>query len=270
VLHFFLSQVLVPPGLGYSLLVGFGLALWFDSGKKIGRRGWLRFGFIASFLLSVALSTRIVGEALIYQVEGVSLKALSLQELSAKQASSNAPGAIVILGGGLKTDPRELPYEDTPHHRTLIRLQYGAYLAKKANLPVLVTGGITPTYKISEAEVMGRVLSQDYGVTPKWLEPNSLDTADNARESARILKAQGISTIVLVTQAFHMRRSALAFEAQGMTVIKAPCGFLGGLGAPIIRSWLPSASGVELTFQASHEIIGLLLYRARGLIASFG
>jgi uncharacterized SAM-binding protein YcdF (DUF218 family) len=251
-------------------MVLFGAGLWLGAGSKPNRKRWLRLGFIASLLMSIALSTRIVGEALIYQVEGPSLRALSPNEVNGLSSGPQPAGAIVILGGGLKTDLRELPYEDTPHHRTSIRLQYGAHLAKKTNLPVLVTGGITPTYTISEAAVMARVLTEDYEVTPRWLEPNSLDTAANAKESARILKAQGISTIVLVTQAFHMRRSALAFEAQGMTVIKAPCGFLGGVGAPISRSWLPSASGIELTFQASHEIIGLLLYRARGLITRFG
>jgi uncharacterized SAM-binding protein YcdF (DUF218 family) len=223
--------------------------------------------------LSFLMSSRSVGYWLAYWVEGESLRALVPGQLAHLArigvGSGAAPQAIVILGGGIRHDGRERPHQDVLNSRTAQRVHYGAYLANTSTLPVLVSGGIVQSLKVSEASVMARVLQEDYKVNVRWIEDRSVDTFGNARESAALLKAAGISHIVLVTQAYHMRRSALVFEAQGLKVLKAPMGFIGGVDADWSLAWLPSASGVEGTYLSAHEAIGLVLYRLRGWIPRF-
>jgi len=54
------------------------------------------------------------------------------------------------------------------------------------------------------------------------VEAWSQDTHQKATRSAAILKAEGITRIVLVTHAWHMPRAKLVFERAGMTIIPAP------------------------------------------------
>lgn len=271
-----------PPGLGITLITVLGVAVLFLN-RASRKRSVVRGLFVLALIFSFFISCRATGYAIAYWIEGESLRALAPGQLAhlarigdpsnplAKTLSNETviPQAIVILGGGIRHDGREKPHANTLNGRTAQRVHYGAYLARNSSLPVLVSGGLVPSTKVSEASVMARVLKDDYNVEVKWLEENSLDTFGNARESALVLKAAGINRIVLVTQAFHMRRSALVFEAQGLQVLKAPVGFMGGNGADLSLAWLPSASGIESTYLAGHEVIGLLLYRLRGWIPRF-
>jgi uncharacterized SAM-binding protein YcdF (DUF218 family) len=264
------ALLLSPPGLGITLVTAFGLLMLFLN-RVSRKRSVVRALFVVALIFSFLMSCRATGYALAYWVEGESLRALAPGQLAhlARIGDPSNSQAIVILGGGIRHDGREKPYANNLNSRTAQRVHYGAYLAKNSSLPVLVSGGVVPSTQVSEASVMARVLKDDYSVQVKWLEDKSLDTYGNARESAAVLKAAGINRIVLVTQAFHMRRSALVFEAQGLQVLKAPVGFMGGNGADLSLAWLPSASGIESTYLAGHEAIGLLLYRLRGWIPRF-
>src|SRR4051812_42900983 len=57
-------------------------------------------------------------------------------------ARASTAGAIVILGGGTRRDAPEYG-GDTLGRLTLERVRYGAWVARKLALPVLVTGGAT-------------------------------------------------------------------------------------------------------------------------------
>jgi uncharacterized SAM-binding protein YcdF (DUF218 family) len=260
-----LTHLLLPPGLGITLAVIFGAGvLWLTKRSKL--RTFVRCMFVFSLALSYALTTRTMGYHLASLVEGDELESLPLETLLELRGKVSAPGAIVILGGGLKYDSRETPHTTNLNQRASVRVQYGAYLAKHTELPVLVSGGVGGGFDAAEAFVMARTLAESYGVQARWQEAYSQTTAENAYFSAVALKAAGIKKIVLVTQAYHMRRSALAFEAQGLEVIMAPCGFLSGRAADTHLSWLPALGGVEAAFVTSHEIVGLVYYRFKGYI----
>jgi len=62
----------------------------------------------------------------------------------------------------------------------------------------------------------------EFGVTVRWVESASRDTADNARMSAALLKAAGITRVALVTHAVHMRRSMAEFQRAGLEPVAAP------------------------------------------------
>jgi uncharacterized SAM-binding protein YcdF (DUF218 family) len=163
--------------------------------------------------------------------------------------------AIVVLAGGVRQRAPEYADQDEPSWRSLERLRYGAQLARAMNLPILVTGGTSPGTVGSEAGAMRRVLAQDFGIQARWVEDQSLDTADNARLSARLLKADGVTTIYLVTHATHMGRAVALFERQGLKVIPAPMGFLG-----VSRGWLerfvPQVAVLQRFYDTLHEWIG--------------
>lgn len=165
--------------------------------------------------------------------------------------------AIVILGSGLSIAAEEYG-GDTANERSLVRLRYGATLARRYQLPVLVSGGMPHTAQGSEADVIADILEQEFGVPVRWRETRSRDTADNARLSAQILHAAGISRIVLVTQAFHMPRARRLFESAGLDVIPAPTDFRSRTRyALMLFDYLPQASALHNSYYALHEWLGL-------------
>ena len=171
--------------------------------------------------------------------------------------SAQGAQAIVVLGSGLRRDALEYG-GDTVNERSLVRLRYGATLARQLQLPVLIAGGVPPLASRAEADVMAAIAEREFGVAVRWRESESRDTADNARMSARILKAAGIRRVVLVTQAFHMPRARQLFESAGLEVIPAPTDFKGpGEGPLEVFDVLPQARAIQTSYYALHEWLGL-------------
>ena len=170
----------------------------------------------------------------------------------------------MVLGSGLNIDAAEYG-GDTVNERSLIRLRYGATLARQLHLPILVSGGRPFKASRSESEVMAEIIERELGIPVRWRETESQDTADNAAMSAAILKAAGVKRIVLVTQAFHIPRAQLLFEAAGLEVIAGPTDFKGRSSQPIgLFDWLPQEKAMQNSYFALHEWLGILwLHLAR-------
>ena len=176
--------------------------------------------------------------------------------------------AIVVLGSGLSINAIEYG-GDTANDRSLIRLRYGAVLARRWHLPVLVTGGTPLNADRSEADTMSDILEQEFGVPVRWRETQSMDTADNAVMSAKLLKAAGIRRIVLVTQAFHMPRARRLFEAAGLEVVPAPTDFKGRKTWPLSPfDWLPQARALHNSYYALHECLGIAWFELGQVLRS--
>lgn len=165
--------------------------------------------------------------------------------------------AIVILGSGLRISAEDYG-GDTANERSLIRLRYGAIVARRHQLPVLVSGGRPWPAHRAEADVIGDILEQEFDVPVRWREVRSRDTADNAKFSAAMLRAAGVRRIVLVTQAFHMPRARRLFEAAGLEVLPAPTDFRSR-GREVLAplDWLPQAGALHNSYYALHEWLGL-------------
>lgn len=158
-------------------------------------------------------------------------------------------GAIVILGGGGYRSYAPEFRGPAPEYAMWDRLAYGAYVARYTRLPVLVTGNGM------EAITMRVSLERDFGVRAKWVEDHSLDTYDNARNSARILLPAGIRHIILITSATHLWRATHEFQGAGLSVVPAPA----GLWAPRehgIQRYLPLANGLRRSCAAIYAIVG--------------
>ncbi len=178
---------------------------------------------------------------------------------SAMPPSSNV--ALVVLGGGRRLSAVEYGGEDSVNARTLQRLRYSAYLQKQTQLPLLVSGGrVFGDESISEAQLMARVLRNEFGVPVRWLEVNSRTTAENASYTAELLRAEGIESIVLVTHAWHMPRAVGVFEQTGLNVVPAPMGQGKGKRSSL-RQWIPSAMAMLSSYYALHELLGGWAYR---------
>lgn len=184
----------------------------------------------------------------------------TIDEPEAKRAQ-----AIVILGGGQRRMNPEYDGSPSVNRLTLERLRFGAQLARNTDLPILVSGG-APTGITPEAELMGRALTVDFRTPPKWVEGASLDTSENAKFSAELLRGVKIERIALVTHAAHMRRAVEEFRAQGLEVIPAPMGFMsdGTLGEEFF-DWLPNNSSAYTGWYAMHEWLGIGAQKLRFL-----
>ena len=104
---------------------------------------------------------------------------------------------------------------------------------------------------------MANTLQQDFSVSARWLEERSRTTWENARFSAEMLQAQGIKSVVLVTDAWHMRRSRWSFEQAGLQVIPAPQGFYSTPQNKPLGGWLPESRAFWQNTQLLNELLGL-------------
>ena len=237
-LKFVLRTLALPPA---SPLLLAGLGVWLLARRRTGDAA--RKLALALVLASLAtlwlLSTPVVADPLTRLAEHY--PALDLSRPVRGQA-------IVILGGGSE---RMAPEFGGPAVGlvTLERVSYGAYVARRTGLPVLVSGNAR------EAPAMRATLERDFGITPRWVDDASRDTFDNAQLSARLLKADGVTRIVLVTSAAHELRSAQEFESAGLAVEPAPV----HVWAPQpreLQDYLPSAVGLLQSREAIYEILG--------------
>lgn len=184
--------------------------------------------------------------------ERVLMRGLNTPPLSAQQAQTAQ--AIVILGGGVNRDTPE--YGDTLSGYSLERVRYGAVLARRWHLPVLVTGGSVVGGR-AEADLMAGVLRDDFSVPMPWVENQALDTADNMKFSEAILQQHGVRTVILVTSDFHMQRALRECSATNLHCIAAPVTTYSRHS----DSWffeLPNAGSLEKNSLALHEWLGLL------------
>ena len=228
-----LKNLILPPA-GPLLLALLGLAL-LKVRPRLGRI-FLLAGLASLWLLS----TPIVSDALTGLVE-------LYPPLDFRQAA-NAQ-AIVILGGGGQR-PFAPEYQGPAAEPLLLeRLSYGAYVAKKTGLPILVTG-----FSI-EARAMHDSLQRNFGVETRWIDAEAYDTFQNARNSARILAADNVHRIVLVTRATHMRRSVQEFADAGFDVVPAPVGIHAMRDFSVLR-YIPDPEALLRSHMAIYELIG--------------
>ena len=237
------TLVLPPSGPLIAILAG----LWLRRARSTVRArkagAWLIALGIGSLWL---LSTPVVADR---------IELLAQREPPLSLASPPEAQAIVILGGGSERS-RAPEYGDQPaaEGKLLERLNYGAYLAKRTHLPVAVTG------TVSEASAMRATLARDYGVAVRWLEASSHDTFENAAFTAQLLKPEGVTRIVLVTDAAHEWRAVHEFTAAGFTVVPAPTG-IGALPEPSAVRYLPTIAALARSTEGLYELLGDLARR---------
>lgn len=240
-LHTYIKYFFLPPSLILACLLLSLFTWWF--------RLYSLFWLILATVLLYVLSVPPVAEHLIAPLQHVPVLSTITYEPDA---------AIVILSGGHIVHAPEFQGLDEANESTLVRLRYGAYLAKRSHLPILVSGGGL-FGEPPEAPMMKRVLERDFDVPVKWVEDKSRDTHENAISSLAMLHENKIKKVYLVTSATHMRRALLAFKDKTIEIIPAPTSFCKtSMSNDPLFNWIPRASVLMISSYALYEYGGLI------------
>jgi uncharacterized SAM-binding protein YcdF (DUF218 family) len=119
--------------------------------------------------------------------------------------------AVVVLGCTL--------HEGVPSRALLHRVERGATLYRRGDAPLLLLSG-GGRHARTEADAMGEIAIAN-GVPERaiLLEPTSRNTYENAVETARLMRARGLSSVVLVSDRYHLPRARLQFRRAGLAVV---------------------------------------------------
>lgn len=245
---FFLSKTLdhflLPPGL--FVAAGFVFAIVSLRGGRC-RTAWAIVGVSALlWILSIEPTSRAL------------LRRLEAPFVEVQPVPANTQ-AIVVLGGGTV-----MPFGETSGRltsRPIARTLRAFLLHRKTGLPVVYSGATVFGRGRPEAE-RGAELLAELGVEEAdiLVEPNSRNTWENA---AFVRDAFGFERLLLVTSAFHMRRSIHSFTEQGMQVVPVATDFLADDAPFNLQSFLPDHHELYKTTIAMREYVGMLYYQLR-------
>jgi len=168
-----------PSGLYLAVLVG--LAVRWRARRPILRR--LATALAATgALLTAALTLPIVAFWL--------LDGLQTYPSIDPSAESIDADVIVVLAGDVDCDPPEYG-PDQPGALSQIRCRYGANLARRTGLPLVVTGGVLRPDRRPVSHVLRDYVQDELGVEVTWTEDAAKTTRGNARGVARLMARHG-------------------------------------------------------------------------------
>lgn len=191
--------------------------------------------------------------------------ALSEARIAALKPTASRRIAVVVLGGGRE---RLAPEYGESHlaPRSMQRLHYGVWLARRLDAPLMFAGGIglAQDEGPAEADIAARIAERDYGRKLRWVESGSRDTRENAASGLALLAGSGVTEVLLVTHDWHMRRAQRAFveaaqrSGQRLQITPAPMGGAASDERVVLR-WLPSSEGFVQVRLVLREALGLLM-----------
>jgi uncharacterized SAM-binding protein YcdF (DUF218 family) len=198
-------------------------------------------------------------------------RSLEFQNLSANLLKADA---IVVLGGCTESALPPRPWVEIKEEGD--RVLYAAKLYREGRAPRLILSGGRIEWRKGgepESEDMA-VLLETMGVPRSAMlqDPDSLNTRENALNVKRIMDAQGIRQILLVTSAMHMPRSLMIFRKLGVEAIPAPTDFTAFVDAQQdtvearILDTLPEADQMRRTTRVLKEYMGIFVYWLRGWV----
>lgn len=246
IVHRLLQSFILPPL--NSMLILFAGIWWSEKSKATGRI-LLILGILTLYIQSTPFFA--------HQINKV------LEVPPVKNEQMKNAQAIVVLGGGVNSNSFEYPSGAVANTSTLIRLNYTAYLARKyPDLPIITSGGYNGM-RYTEGKVMRDALLNNYGVTNDiWIEDSSRNTDENAKYVAKMLLAKHITTVTIVTQAYHERRACMLFNKYGIHTIAASTDYTDSADSVKLSflAFIPTAGAMRYTSRALHEIIGYWYY----------
>ncbi|WP_353717534.1 YdcF family protein [Dyadobacter sp. 676] len=175
----------------------------------------------------------------------------------------------VVLSGGLITT--STPRQERPAMGDRSDRILQAYLLYKQGKikKILITGISGETLmarKLGETRQAATLLAS-WGVPARDIlfEERARNTHENAVFSGRILNKMFPSgRYLLITSAFHMRRSAGCFEKVGIKADPFPADFRGGYNRFTVHKLVPDPDAFAYFCMLWHEVIGFLAYKAVG------
>lgn len=204
------ASFFLPPGIFFLLFLLIAYLAW-KKGERFAAKG-----IVLLTVIFYILSTSLVSDVLMGALE------------SAYEPPANPQGDVVVmLGGGAFSDAPDVDGEGALTASPSARLLTAVRLARKLDLPILVSGGQVFQESGKEADLARRTLIS-LGVPEDRIlvEGDSQNTVQNAAYTAKILKEQGLVRPILVTSAFHMKRSVLNYKKLGIDVVPYPTDYM--------------------------------------------
>ena len=207
-----------PLAIGLVLIVAGGLCLW---------RSWRKTGF--GLLVGAVAWLWLWSTPIMYRWIGGSLES---EWPVVKAEDAPTADAIVLLGGGMGSNTNAYPYAEMWNGAD--RVWHAARLYKAGKAPLIV-----PTGRGEQESTVP--LLRDLGVPESAIvvENKARNTEENARFVEKILEPRNTQNtrkrVLLVTSAWHMRRSVLMYRKY----------------APSLEI-IPAAADYEATVNTSH------------------
>jgi vancomycin permeability regulator SanA len=142
-------------------------------------------------------------------------------------------GAIGIVLDGLSDDVQlsdvgvvlgsKVMLDGTPSDRLRARLDRAAELYGQGAFKYIIVSGGTGVEGFSEAQVMADYLAGQRAVPRSAivLDEHGENTEATARNSAALMRAQGLTSALVVTQYFHISRSRYALRCAGIQTVRS-------------------------------------------------
>lgn len=234
---------LLPPGLFVILLVVLG----YLSIRHYHRTLTISLLTIAALLYLCSIP--LIADALVRPLE-----------TSYSVPKSIQGDVLVMLGGGATIDTPDVDGRGMLSGSAANRLLTVARLYNLTKLPIVVSGGQVYPDSGTEADIASRQL-QSLGVPASaiYVENRSRNTKENAEYTKVILEQHHFQHPVLITSAFHMRRSVLDFGKAGISVTPYPCDYQTSLQFHWYPNLLvPDGYALYETWTALHEYLGII------------
>lgn len=241
----FIYGFILPPGLFVMLLAALVIWLW----RSSRRQAMVLSGITLLLYLSM---TPLVGDALIR----------SLEQRYAQPATITGD-VIVVLGGGATSGTPDIDGEGNMLGSAANRLLTGVRLYRLSGLPILFSGGQVFSDSGNEADTAKRqLLALGIPEADILTENQSLNTDQNAVNTAALMQELGLRRPVLVTSAFHMSRAMAQFEQAGLEPLAYPTDYTASRNTSLYPGKLaPSGGALANTALALKEYLGLLAAR---------
>lgn len=193
------------------------------------------------------------------------LKAWEIDPIPYEQLSKNYEYGIVLTG---VLNNEQEPY-DRPHfEKGADRVFHTYQLYKKGIInKILISGGTGRLVDVNytEAENIKQIfLSMEIPESDLITEPDSRNTAESAINVAQMLENQ--QDLLLITSAFHMRRSRDCFKKQDLHVDVFPVDLYTDPNITFDEYFLPSLNGLYKWTRLIQEVTGYVAYDIVGYI----
>jgi uncharacterized SAM-binding protein YcdF (DUF218 family) len=243
------DHLILPPGLFIAVSI-FCLVLLF-----LRKNSFARIVLLVNVALFYVLAIEPVKDFLLFPLEN---RYPPLEEENNEQLS-----AIVVLGGGIVCNSPEERGRTSLASDSLKRVVYGKLLHEAYGLPIIVSAGNVVKVAGCEPEAWAAkrvLLSLGVRADQVFMEDESRNTWENARYIEEKYKPV---SVLLVTSAYHMKRSVYCFEKHNIRCLPAPTDYKANRAGYSYRSFFPSMGSFSGSYTALKEYVGWVYYRLR-------
>ena len=196
-------------------------------------------------------------------------EALRAWELPPKKLTELPVYDAGILLTGI-TSFEKLPYDRVYIDRGADRIIHTLWLYREKKIKKIIISGGSPSVKKSahgEGMELRKILLQAKVPSEDIiLENNSRNTRENAVFTAALLKKHPeLKSYLVITSAFHMRRSLACFKVAGVKVDGFPVDFYANARLFRVKDVIiPSEEAFRNWHILIHEVIGFIIYKIVG------